>query len=66
MPAISEHEMERRKMVARAGSYLLDAMMSFTSECGELTAAEWIKAVNDAIINRVIAQELRDQWSKRE
>lgn len=63
MPAITEHEMTRRKMVARAGSDLLDAMISFTDECGELTACEWIQAVNEAIVRRVLAQELRDQWS---
>ena len=64
MPTISDHAMARKKLVNMAGSYLLDAMIKFTQENDELTAAEWIRAVNDAIVNRVIAQELADQWGK--
>ncbi len=59
---ITDAEMKRRQLMAKAGSYLLDAMAKFTEENQGLTGCEWLKAINDTLVARCLAEELREQW----
>ena len=62
---MSEYERQRRILVSQAGSAFLDAMIAFTAEHGELTFAEWLKAWNDALLQRMLNHELSHEWSER-
>jgi len=62
MATITNAEMERRKLIAAAQTVLTDAMFKFTVTVGELSPLEWIKAANEAIINRCLAEGLHDEW----
>lgn len=64
MPTITDHEMERRRLVAIAGRFLVDAMDAFTTEHGELSAMEWMKATQ-SMVQRLIAEQLADEWKEQ-
>lgn len=63
---ISNEAMERKKLVAKASSALTDAMMSFTEANDGLTPLEWIKAANESIVARCLAEGLREEWGIQE
>jgi hypothetical protein len=53
--------MERRTLVARAGSAIYDAMIAFSEANDELTGWEWMRAFSH-VQDRFIGLELTREW----
>jgi hypothetical protein len=60
---ISNHEMDRRRLVNQAGSLLLDAMLKHTTDNGEMTALEWMEALAVAS-DRFRRDALKEEWEQ--
>lgn len=63
MATLKDYEQRQRLLVSQAGSAILDAMITFTAQHGELTGWEWCKAFR-AAEDRIMAEELRDEWKR--
>lgn len=55
---VTDHEMDRRLLMARAKEKLTFAM----SDCEELTALEWLNVLHE-MSARMIAIGLKDEWN---
>jgi hypothetical protein len=60
---ISEHEMDRRRLLARAHAAVIVAMERITRETDGLTALEWCQVLGDCQ-QRICNHGLRDEWSE--
>lgn len=57
---ISEHEMDRRRLMAKAQARITDTMGQFSAE-SELTAAEWINVMLECQ-RRMVSIALKEEW----
>jgi len=62
MRTISENEMDRRKLLARAHGDLIQTMGELTDETGGLTPLEWCQVLIDCQ-QRIITHGLQDEWA---
>lgn len=60
---ISDAEMERRKIVAKASSAITDTMDRVTQATGALSAVEWVSVLLRAA-DRVNSMQLLDEWTE--
>jgi hypothetical protein len=58
---VTNHEMDRRKLVANAQSSITNAMSAVTETYGELTVLEWLSVLSTAA-ERVLRVGLSDEW----
>jgi hypothetical protein len=58
---ISEHELNRRELHAAAQSAITDAMDAFTQRRGEVTPAEWVAVLANAV-RRWANYAMKDEW----
>lgn len=58
---ITEHELERRQMIARAKTIMTEAM----EDAPELYYSEWLHVFQE-MQNRLISDMLRDDWAEQE
>lgn len=59
---ISQHEMDRRLLVAKAVSTVYDAMMAATEVNGELSGIEWLSVLN-TVTTRILGTETVREWT---
>ncbi len=63
MATISDYELKRRTLVALAISQLTVAMADFAADHMEMTALEWLKAIQ-TLESRMLAEGLADEWNE--
>ena len=56
---ITQHEIERRTLVAKAQQAITDASYTFTREHAELTSVEWMMVYNESSA-RMLARAFKD------
>ena len=65
MPIVSEHEMERRKAMAKAKEYMTHAQYEVTKNIVELTALEWLCVLGE-MSSRMLIIGMKEEFENPE